>query len=120
MAAAQPPSSDRPLAPELYAFTCPPHSDLPSVGTFGALQSKLSDPMAFIVNFRKHMRLFGYPDVVLCRLFPTCLEGQACDWYVSLLKGSIPDFTTLTQRFLAQFETIKKPEITYDNLLSIK
>jgi hypothetical protein len=105
----QPPSSEGPLASELYAFTYPPHSDLPSVGTFGTPQSKFTDLTTFVVNFRERLRLFGYPDAVLCRLFPTCLEGPAWDWYVSLPKGSISDFATLTQRFLARFETIKKP-----------
>jgi Retrotransposon gag protein len=56
----------------------------------------------------------------LCRLFLTCLEGAVWDIYVSLPKGSIFDFTTLTQRFLARFETINKPKINCDSLLSIK
>jgi Retrotransposon gag protein len=119
-AVVQLPSSKGPLAPELSTFTYPPHSDLPSVGTFRTQQSKFSDPTTFLVNFRERLRLFGYPDAVLCQLFLTCLEGLAWDWYVSLPKGSIPDFATLTQRFLARFETIKKSEITYDSLLSIK
>jgi hypothetical protein len=59
-------SSEGSLTPELYAFTYPPHSDLPSVGTFETPQSKFTDPITFVVNFRERMRLFGYLDTVLC------------------------------------------------------
>jgi hypothetical protein len=71
--------SDGPLIPELYGTTIPPNADIPSLGNFGSSKSCFSDPKAFLVSFRERQRLMGFGDSVLCRLFPTCLEGSAWD-----------------------------------------
>ena len=89
-----------PLTANLYQAIIAPASDLPDVGTFGSARSRFSDPVSFITCFRERLRLFGHPDQVMCRFFPTCLEEIAFEWYASLPSRSIHNFDQLEDAFL--------------------
>ena len=56
----------------------------------------------------------------MCRLFPTCLEGPAWEWYNSLPAQSISTFDQLVKAFLGRFGNIRKTERSYESLLSFQ
>ena len=66
------------------------------------------------------MRLARASDAVMCRLFCTCLTGEAWDWYMKFPPGSIRSFEDFMNMFLKRYAGIKGPRASCDSLLSIK
>ena len=94
-----------PLAPEIYSA---PDSDVktPQLDSFkGASDAR--DPESFVYGFRERMRLAQASDAVMCRLFCTCLTGEAWDWYMRLPHGSIKSFADFMRAFLKRYAGIK-------------
>ena len=112
--------TEGPLDYALYQTILPPNSEIPNIGNFGMSQSKFADPKTFLVAFKERFRLAGYSDAVMCRVFPTCLEGKALEWYTSLPQQSITTFNQLAASFLNRFGGIRKVDKTCDSLLLIK
>lgn len=104
----------------LYQVVFQIQTDIPNLGSFGTFWSRYSDLNAFVTSFREHLRLMGYTDAIMCRLFLTCLEMTAWDWYIALSSGSVHNFDQLSKLFLAHFRSIQKSEITCESLLTLK
>ncbi|XP_015964122.1 uncharacterized protein LOC107487941 [Arachis duranensis] len=60
---------------------------------------ELSDPKKYIKRFTSIMIVNGAFDKVLCRYFPSYLDGLGLDWFCSLPAGSISRFRDLSKPF---------------------
>src|SRR5664279_3910716 len=88
---------------------------LPSFRGSGDIQ----DPQNFVHSFQERLRLLGATDPIMCRIFTTCLSGEAWDWYIALPRESIQNFKHLARAFLERYTVIKPPQITSEMLLDI-
>ena len=59
-----------------------------------------SDPMEHVSVFRAQMALYGIPDALMCRAFPTTLRGPAQTWF-SRLRQALVSSEEFEQNFLA-------------------
>ncbi|KAF7817891.1 uncharacterized protein G2W53_023346 [Senna tora] len=64
-----------------------------------------SDPVAHVNSFKAVMLYAGAPDEVMCRAFPSTLDGDAQLWFSDLPSGSISSFRQLSKRFTSYFAT---------------
>ncbi|KAF7829737.1 uncharacterized protein G2W53_012070 [Senna tora] len=64
-----------------------------------------SDPVAHVNSFKAAMLYAGAPDEVMCRAFPSTLDGDAQLWFSDLPSGSISSFRQLSKRFTSYFAT---------------
>ncbi|KAF7845298.1 uncharacterized protein G2W53_002203 [Senna tora] len=64
-----------------------------------------SDPVAHVNSFKAAMLYAGAPDEVMCRAFPSTLDGDAQLWFFDLPSGSISSFRQLSKRFTSYFAT---------------
>ncbi|XP_057746624.1 uncharacterized protein LOC130965883 [Arachis stenosperma] len=92
---------DNPFSEEITNFQMPKHFTLPSSLE---LYKGIGDPRAHIKKFQS-MMFFNGPnnDPVLCRAFPTYLDGAALFWFLKLSAGSIASFEDLARSFIDYF-----------------
>ncbi|KAF7811850.1 uncharacterized protein G2W53_032826 [Senna tora] len=64
-----------------------------------------SDPVAHVNSFKAAMLYAGAPDEVMCKAFPSTLDGDAQLWFSDLPSGSISSFKQLSKRFISYFAT---------------
>ncbi|KAF7810682.1 uncharacterized protein G2W53_037425 [Senna tora] len=64
-----------------------------------------SYPVAHVNSFKAAMLYAGTPDEVMCRAFPSILDGDAQLWFSDLPSGSISSFKQLSKRFTSYFAT---------------
>nr|XP_025618970.1 uncharacterized protein LOC112710780 [Arachis hypogaea] len=92
---------DNLFSEEITNFQMPKHFTLPS-----SLEpyKGIGDPRAHIKKFQS-MMFFNGPnnDPVLCRAFPTYLDGAALLWFSKLSAGSIASFEDLARSFIDYF-----------------
>nr|XP_025684547.1 uncharacterized protein LOC112785302 [Arachis hypogaea] len=63
----------------------------------------LGDPKKYIKKFTSIMIVNGASDKVLCRCFPSYLDGPTLDWFCSLPAGSISRFRDISKPFEEHF-----------------
>nr|XP_025637797.1 uncharacterized protein LOC112733141 [Arachis hypogaea] len=63
----------------------------------------LGDPKKYIKKFTSIMIVNGASNKVLCRCFPSYLDGPALDWFCSLPEGSISRFRDISKPFEEHF-----------------
>ena len=63
----------------------------------------LGDLKQHIKKFRSIMIVNGASDPILCRCFPSFLDGPALDWFCSLPANSISRFQELAKQFEDHF-----------------
>ena len=61
------------------------------------------DPLDHLESFKTLMHLQGVPDEIICRAFPTTLEGPARVWFNRLTPNSISTFKELSVQFVSHF-----------------
>ncbi|XP_016178130.1 uncharacterized protein LOC107620492 [Arachis ipaensis] len=93
-------SSPGPFMAEVMNFVLPRRFTLPTTLT---PYDGLGDPKKYIKNFTSIMIVNGASDKVLCRCFPSYLDGPALDWFCSLPAGSISRFRDISKPFEEHF-----------------
>ncbi|XP_015964246.1 uncharacterized protein LOC107488062 [Arachis duranensis] len=92
---------DNPFSEEITNYQMPKHFTLPS-----SLEpyKGIGDPRAHIKKFQS-MMFFNGPknEPILCRAFPTYLDGAALLWFSKLPEGSISSFEELARSFIDYF-----------------
>ncbi|XP_025678170.1 uncharacterized protein [Arachis hypogaea] len=92
---------DNPFSEEITNYQMPKHFTLPS-----SLEpyKGIGDPRAHIKKFQS-MMFFNGPnnEHVLCRAFPTYLDGATLLWFSKLPAGSISSFEELAKSFIDYF-----------------
>ena len=59
-----------------------------------------NDPFDHIMHYRQLMTLDIGNDALLCKVFPTSLQGQALSWFHRLLMTSVYNFGDLSKAFV--------------------
>lgn len=90
--------SNNPLSPEIAIVGL--HYD------FNVLKDMFEgrkDPQAHLMQYNDYMNVLRAFDATKCNVFSTTLKASANDWYLSLLQGSICNFSQLGKMFLGRF-----------------
>ncbi|VFQ92403.1 unnamed protein product [Cuscuta campestris] len=64
--------------------------------------------------------MYAYPEEIKCRCFLATLEGQACEWFHKLPKGSIDKWGDLAHKFLEHFASSRRQKLPFSHLLNVK
>ncbi|XP_016173682.1 uncharacterized protein LOC107616207 [Arachis ipaensis] len=67
----------------------------------------IGDPKIHVTKFESMMFLNSDSDPILCRSFPTFLDGAALLWFSNLPAGSISNFDDFSKLFINQFAASK-------------
>ncbi|XP_072076625.1 uncharacterized protein [Arachis hypogaea] len=93
-------NSTGPFTADIMNFQLPRQFTLPTTLT---PYDGLGDPKQHIKKFRSIMIVNGASDPILCRCFPSFLDGPAPDWFCSLPADSISRFQELAKQFEDHF-----------------
>ncbi|XP_015942775.1 uncharacterized protein LOC107468047 [Arachis duranensis] len=93
-------NSTGPFTADIMNFQLPRQFTLPTTLT---PYDGLGDPKQHIKKFRSIMIVNGASDPILCRCFPSFLDGPALDWFCSLPADSISRFQELAKQFEDHF-----------------
>ncbi|XP_015941367.1 uncharacterized protein LOC107466872 [Arachis duranensis] len=80
----------------------------------------IGDPKVHVTKFESMMYLNSDCDPILCRSFPTFLDGAALLWFSNLPAGSITSFDEFTKMFINHFAASKIYVRDLDYLSTIK
>ncbi|XP_072059698.1 uncharacterized protein [Arachis hypogaea] len=89
-----------PFTADIMNFQLPRQFTLPTTLT---PYDGLGDPKQHVKKFRSIMIVNGASDPILCRCFPSFLDGPALDWFCSLPADSISRFQELAKQFEDHF-----------------
>ena len=62
-----------------------------------------NDPFDHIMHYRQLMTLDIGNNALLCKVFPTSLQGQALSWFHRLPPNSVDNFRDLSEAFMGQY-----------------
>ncbi|VFQ68768.1 unnamed protein product [Cuscuta campestris] len=79
-----------------------------------------TDPQDHLARFGANVVMYAYPEEIKCRCFLATLEGQACEWFHKLPKGSIDKWSDLAHKFLEHFASIRRQKLPFSHLLNVK
>jgi len=79
-----------------------------------------TNPDEHIAVYTTQISLYTWNDVVMCRVFPTTLNGAALSWFTRLPPLCIDCFDTLVKKFGAQFATSRPRHLTSIALVNIR
>ncbi|XP_057730587.1 uncharacterized protein LOC130945914 [Arachis stenosperma] len=106
-----------PFAKEVMSFEMPQNFTLPS--TLKPYNG-IGDPNVHVTKFQAMMFMNKDSDPILCRTFPTFLDGAALIWFSNLPEGSISNFDELADQFINHFAASKIYAHNSDYLSTIK
>ncbi|XP_057740582.1 uncharacterized protein LOC130957753 [Arachis stenosperma] len=93
-------NSAGPFTTDIMNFQLPRQFTLPTTLT---PYNGLGDPKQHVKKFRSIMIVNGASDPILCRYFPSFLDGPALDWFCYLPADSISRFQELARQFEDHF-----------------
>ncbi|XP_025653268.1 uncharacterized protein [Arachis hypogaea] len=108
---------DNPFSQEVMSVQMPENFMLP---TGLKPYEGIGDPRVHIKKFQSMIFFNGASDPVLCRSFPTYLDGAALLWFSKILAGSISSFEDLARSFIDYFATSRIYVHGSDYLSTIK
>ena len=79
-----------------------------------------SDPFDHIMHYRQLMTLDIGNDMLLCKVFPTSLQGQALSWFHRLPPNSVDNFRDLSEAFVGQYLCSARHKQNISTLQNIK
>ncbi|XP_057760916.1 uncharacterized protein LOC130981340 [Arachis stenosperma] len=108
---------NNPFSEEIMSFKMPKNFTLPMTLT---PYKGIGDPKIHVTKFESMMFLNSDSDPILCRSFPTFLDGAALLWFSNLPAGSISSFDEFTKLFVNHFAASKIYVRDSDYLSTIK
>nr|XP_025628809.1 uncharacterized protein LOC112722039 [Arachis hypogaea] len=93
-----------PFSEEIMSFKMPQNFTLPMTL---APYKGIGDPKVHVTKFESMMFLNSDSDPILCRSFPTFLDGAALLWFSNLPAGSITSFDDFSKLFINPFAASK-------------
>ncbi|VFQ68857.1 unnamed protein product [Cuscuta campestris] len=78
-----------------------------------------TDPQDHLARFGANVVMYAYPEEIKCRCFLATLEGQACEWFHKLPKGSIDKWGDLAHKFLEHFASSRRQKLPFSHLLNV-
>ncbi|XP_015960908.1 uncharacterized protein LOC107484875 [Arachis duranensis] len=106
-----------PFTKSVMNFKMPENLTLPS--TLKPYQG-IGDPNVHVTKFYTMMFMNKESDPILCRTFPTFLDGAALIWFSNLPESSISSFDELADQFINHFAASKIYVHNSDYLSTIK
>ncbi|XP_057747080.1 uncharacterized protein LOC130966309 [Arachis stenosperma] len=106
-----------PFSEEIMSFKMPKNFTLPMTLT---PYKGIGDPKIHITKFESIMLLNSDSDPILCRSFPTFLDGAALLWFSNLPAGPITGFDEFAKLFINHFAASKIYVRDSDYLSTIK
>ena len=80
-------------------FPLPTKFRMPQVETYDGSRN----PFYHLESFKTLMHLQGVPEEIICRAFPTTLEGPARIWFNKLTPNTVSTFKELSGHFVTHF-----------------
>jgi len=80
----------------------------------------MHDPCDHIATFKTTMHLQDVPDEIMCRAFPTTLNGPARVWFGKLSPNTITSFQELSKLFINNFIGGQRQKCSSSSLLNIE
>ncbi|XP_057730254.1 uncharacterized protein LOC130945562 [Arachis stenosperma] len=106
-----------PFTKEVISFEMPKNFTLPT--TLKPYQG-IEDPNIYVTKFHTMMFMNKKSDPILCRTFPTFLDGAALIWFSNLPKSFVSNFDELDDQFVNHFAASKIYVHNSDYLSTIK
>ncbi|XP_015948012.1 uncharacterized protein LOC107472993 [Arachis duranensis] len=106
-----------PFSKEVMSFEMPQNFTLPSTLK---PYNRIGDPNVHVTKFQAMMFMNKDSDQILCRTFPTFLDGAALIWFSNLSEGYISNFDELANQFVNHFAASKIYVHDSDYLSTIK
>ena len=88
--------SDSPFIASITNHLVPSKFKIPTLDSY----DRTRDLCDHIAMFKKTIHLWGVPDEIICRAFPTMLKGLARVWFGKLPPNSITSFQELSKLFV--------------------
>ena len=79
-----------------------------------------SDPFDHIMHYQQLMTLDIGNDMLLCKVFPASLQGQALSWFHRLPTNSVDNFRDLSEAFIGQYLCLARHKQNISTLQNIK
>nr|CAN70312.1 hypothetical protein VITISV_011858 [Vitis vinifera] len=105
-----------PFSPRIIKYEPPRGFIVPKFSTYDGS----SDPFDHIMHYRQLMTLDIGNDMLLCKVFPTSLQGQALSWFHRLPANSIDNFWDLFEVFVGQYLCSTRHKQNISTLQNIK
>lgn len=81
---------------------------------------KSSDPFDHIMHYKQLVTLDIGNDALLCKVFPTSLQGQAFSWFHYLPMNFVDNFQNLSEAFIRQYMCLARHKQNISTLQNIK
>ena len=91
--------TNSPFIASVTSFPLPLKFGMPQVEPYDGSK----DPLNHLESFKTLMHLQGVADEIMCRAFPTILNGPARIWFSRLTPNSISTFKELSAQFASHF-----------------
>ncbi|KAM1338155.1 hypothetical protein ACFX2H_041885 [Malus domestica] len=78
------------------------------------------DPERHLKRYRSAMILYRNNDELMCKIFATTLQGEAQDWFYTLLPQSIRNFYELSLVFTKEYSSYRSIKKKSDHLFNVK
>ncbi|VFR00831.1 unnamed protein product [Cuscuta campestris] len=82
--------------------------------------NETTDPQDHLAHFGVNVVMYAYLEEIKCRCFLATLEGQTCEWFHKLPKGSIDKWSDLAHKFLEHFASSRRQKLPFSHLLNVK
>ena len=107
---------DSPFTASINDHPLPPKFILPSLNSYDGTR----DPFDHIATFKTTIHLQGVPDEIMCRAFPTTLNGPTRVWFGKIPPNSVSSFKELSKLFVNNFIGGQRHKRSLSSLLTIK
>ena len=91
--------TDSPFTIPVNSCPLPQKFRMPQIESY----NRVKDPLNHLETFKTLMHLQGVPNEIMCRAFPTTLNGVARIWFSRLTPNSINTFKELSAQFTLHF-----------------
>ncbi|XP_070682369.1 uncharacterized protein [Malus domestica] len=78
------------------------------------------DPERYLKHYNSTMILYWNNDALMCKIFPTTLQGEVEDWFHTLPSQSIQSFDELSLVFTKEYLSYRSIKKKSDHLFNIK
>ncbi|VFQ79936.1 unnamed protein product [Cuscuta campestris] len=105
-----------PFSKRIMSCPLPDNFKTPQVKAYNGT----TNPQDHLARFRANVVMYAYPEEIKCRCFLATLEGQDCEWFHKLPKGSIDKWSDLAHKFLEHFAPGRRQKLPFSHLLNVK
>ena len=105
-----------PFSPRVINYEPPKGFLVPKFSVYDGF----SDPFDHIMHYQQLMTLDIGNDMLLYKVFPASLQGQALSWFHRLPTNSVDNFRDLSEAFIGQYLCLARHKQNISTLQNIK